>query len=373
MTVDAPIWAEVDLGCIRRNAQRIKGMLQPGTRLLAVVKANAYGHGEVEAARAAIEGGADWLGVARVQEGLALRRTGIDRPILLLAEPPPGALSAAVAFDLTPTVYTERSVRELADLAAMQATRIKVHVKVDTGMHRYGVACEHAEEFLGLIGARGSVDVEGIWTHFAVAEDVTNPFTIKQCSRFMELLASMAPRDGLIRHICNSAGTITLPSAHLDMVRAGIAIYGIYPAPRLAPLVDLEPAMSVKSRVGLVKRLAAGEAISYGQRYTLSRDAYVATIPCGYADGLRRSLSNNGDVLIRGRRYGISGTITMDHFLVDVGDDSVEVGDEVVILGSQGGEWITAQEIADRIDTIPYEVVCGISARVPRYYRDSAP
>ena len=216
-----------------------------------------------------------------------------------------------------------------------------------------------------------SIDVEGLWTHFAVAEDVTNAFTIKQCTRFFELLRSVNPGKGVIRHICNSAGTITLPSAHLDMVRVGIAMYGIYPAPRLSALVDLEPAMSLKSRVGMVKRLAAGEAISYGQRYTMSRDGYVATVPCGYADGLRRSLSNMGEVLIRGRRYGISGTITMDHFLVDVGDDPVEVGDEVVILGSQGSESISAQEIADHIGTIPYEIVCGISARVPRLYKDS--
>jgi alanine racemase len=238
-------------------------------------------------------------------------------------------------------------------------------------MHRYGIPCEDAEEFLELIGALGCLDVKGIWTHFAVAEDVTNSFTIKQCSRFNELLGRLSPSDGVIRHICNSAGTITLPSAHMDMVRAGIAIYGIHPSPDLAALIELEPAMSLKSRVGMVKLLRAGESISYGQRYTMSRDGCVATIPCGYADGLRRSLSNNGEVLIRGRRFGISGTITMDHFLVDVGDDPVEVGDEVVILGTQGGERITAQEVADHMDTIPYEVVCGVSARVPRFYRDS--
>jgi len=241
-------------------------------------------------------------------------------------------------------------------------------------MHRYGVACEQAEEFLDLLRGLPGLRVEGIWTHFAVAEEVANSFTSQQHKLFGELLDSLGPKaDGLIRHMSNSAGALTLPEAHLDLVRTGIATYGIYPSPALAGTVELEPAMSLKSRVGLVKRLAAGEAISYGQRYKLSRDGLVATIPCGYADGLRRALGNHGEVLIRGRRYRISGTITMDHFLVDAGDDVVEIGDEVVILGRQRDDRITAQEMADKLGTIPYEVVCGISARVRRIYLNRQP
>ena len=362
------LWAEVDLDCIRRNVSRIKGLIRPGTLLLAVVKANAYGHGEVEAAGAAIDGGADWLGVARVEEGAALRRAGIDRPILLLAEPPVNALPAAARYNLTPTIYTEAAARAWAEQAG-PSRRLRCHLKVDTGMHRYGVPCDEAERFIDLVRSLDGLELEGIWTHFAVAEDVSNSFTSQQHKLFGELLDGLGRKtDGLIRHMSNSAGSLTFPEAHLDLVRTGIATYGIYPSPALAGTLELEPAMSLKSRVGMVKRLAAGESISYGQRYTLERDGLVATIPCGYADGLRRALTNTGEVLIRGRRYRISGTITMDHFLVDVGDDEVQIGDEVVILGRQGDEEVTAQEMADKLGTIPYEVVCGISARVRRIY-----
>ncbi|HEU4868441.1 MAG TPA: alanine racemase [Actinomycetota bacterium] len=362
------LWAEVDLACIRRNVSRIKGLITPGTLLLAVVKANAYGHGEVEAAGAAIDGGADWLGVARVEEGAALRRAGVDRPILLLAQPPLNALPAAAEYNLTPTIYTEEAARAWSEQAGPSG-RLRCHLKVDTGMHRYGVPCEDAGRFIDLMRSLDGVELEGIWTHFAVAEDVSNSFTSQQHKLFGELLDGLGSRtEGLIRHMSNSAGSLTFPEAHLDLVRTGIASYGIYPSPALSETLELEPAMSLKSRVGMVKRLPAGESISYGQRYTLSRDGWVATIPCGYADGLRRALTNSGEVLIRGKRYRISGTITMDHFLVDAGDDELQVGDEVVILGRQGDEEVTAQEMADKLETIPYEVVCGISARVRRVY-----
>ncbi|CAN5796262.1 alanine racemase [soil metagenome] len=367
-TESLALWAEVDLGCIRRNVARIKDLLNPGTLLLSVVKANAYGHGEVEAAGAAIDGGADWLGVARVEEGAALRRAGIDRPILLLAQPPVSALPAAAEYHLTPTVYTEEAARAWSEQAG-PGRRLRCHLKVDTGMHRYGVPPQAAAAFIDLLGALDGVELEGIWTHFAVAEDVSSSFTSQQHKLFVELLDELGPRtEGLIRHMSNSAGSLTFPEAHLDLVRVGIAGYGIYPSPALADRVELEPAMSLKARVGMVKRLPAGESISYGQRYTLENDSLVATVPCGYADGLRRSLTNLGEVLIRGKRYRISGTITMDHFLVDAGDDELEAGDEVVILGRQGEEQVTAQEMAEKLETIPYEVVCGVSARVRRIY-----
>ncbi len=362
------LWAEVDLDCIRRNVARIKALLKPGTLMLSVVKANAYGHGEVEVAGAAIDGGADWLGVARVEEGAALRAAGIDRPILLLAQPPLSALPAAAEHNLTPTIYTEEGARAWSEQAG-GAKRLSCHLKVDTGMHRYGVPREAAAAFMDLLDALEGVELGGIWTHFAVAEEVSNSFTSQQHKLFLELLDELGPRtDGLIRHISNSAGALTFPEAHLDLVRVGIAGYGIYPSPALADTVELEPAMSFKARVGMVKRLPAGESISYGQRYTLARESVVATVPCGYADGLRRSLTNLGEVLIRGKRYPIAGTITMDHFLVDAGEDELSAGDEVVILGRQGTEQITAQDMAGKLGTIPYEVVCGVSARVRRIY-----
>jgi alanine racemase len=370
---DLALWAEVDVGRIRANVARLRGLLQPGTRLLAVVKADGYGHGAVMTARAALAGGADWLGVARVAEGAALRAAGITAPVLMLAEPPAGAVARAVELELVPTLYTPESVRRFARAAREAGTVVPVHVKVDTGMHRYGVDPTDVAAFLAAVAREEGLRLEGLWSHFAVAEDVLNPYTKQQFERFNDVLAQAAltlgpDAGGLIRHLSNSAGILTFPEAHFDMVRAGIAVYGIYPSPELAERVPLEAAMSFRSRVGMTKLLKAGESVSYGQRFVMPRDGLLATVPCGYADGLRRALTNCGDVLIRGRRYRISGTVTMDHFMVDAGDAVVEPGDEVVLLGRQGSEEITAQEVADRLSTIPYEVVCGIGARVPRVY-----
>jgi alanine racemase len=370
---DLPLWVDVDLGALRRNVGRLKSHLQPRTSLLAVVKANGYGHGDVRVAQAAIEAGAEWLGIARVQEGASLRRAGITTPILLLAEPPLGAVEQAVDLGLVPTIYTAEIAGAFSDRAVDDGRTIPVHLKVDTGMHRYGVVPEAAEEMVDLIDRLDGLELEGFWSHFAVAEDVDTPLTRRQYEIFSGLFESLGPRaDGLTKHLANSAAILTFPESHLDMVRAGIAMYGIYPSPEQSDRTDLEPVMSLRSRVGLTKRLPAGEPISYGQRYTTSRETTVATIPVGYADGLPRSLTNRGEVLIGGRRYRISGAVTMDHFLVDVGDDDVKSGDEVVILGRQGSEEITAQEIADRLGTIPYEVVCGVSARVERVYSEDA-
>ncbi|MGH2707941.1 MAG: alanine racemase, partial [Actinomycetota bacterium] len=278
-------------------------------------------------------------------------------------------------------LYTLPFARVLGAEARRAGRRIPVHVKVDTGMHRYGVAPEEVGAFWKELEALESLRVEGIWSHFAVAEEVLNPFTERQHRRFLEVLGTLgalgspgAPgerADGFLRHLSNSAGLLTFPEAHLDMVRAGIAIYGIHPSPALEDRVRLEPALSLKARVGLARPLRMGEAISYGQRYVLARDGSVATVPCGYADGLSRSLTNRGEVLIRGRRYRISGTVTMDHFMVDLGGDEVSAGDEVVLLGRQETEAITAREIADTLGTIPYEVVAGLSARVPRVYLEA--
>lgn len=365
----AALWAEVDVAKIKRNVASLRSLLPPATRLLAVVKANGYGHGDAPVAAAAVEGGAEWLGVARVDEGRSLRDSGISNSVLLLAEPPPTSIDAVFDLDLTPTVYSEDLALELSSHAQRRNTNRSVHLKVDTGMHRYGVQPEDFVSFFDRVAGLKGLEIAGIWSHFAVAEDVLNPYTKQQYARFLDILDALGTRvDGLIKHLANSAGTITFPEAHLDMVRAGIAVYGIHPSRDLAERIPLEPALSFKSRVGHVKRLAMGEAISYGQTYSLPRDATVVTIPCGYADGLRRALSNKGAVLIGGKRYQICGNITMDHFLVDVGDDEIEVADEAVMIGRQGGNEITAHEIADLLGTIPYEVVCGISARVPRFY-----
>lgn len=370
MIEDLALWAEIDLQAIRDNVRSLKGLLVPGTKFLAVVKANGYGHGDAPVAKAAVEAGADWLAVARVQEAESLRRAGIQVPILLLAEPGLGALRQVVELGLTPTVYTQHMARAISQ---MNAGNIQVHLKVDTGMHRYGVEPDEMQALVDLIDGLRGIEISGIWSHFAVADDVLNPYTKQQYAAFMDALDRLGPRArGWLKHLSNSAGTMTFPEAHFDMVRAGIAVYGIHPSKELSERVQLRPAMSVKSRVGLTKRLRKGETISYGQLYTLTSDATVVTIPAGYADGLRRALTNKGAVLIRSRRYRICGAVTMDHFLTDVGDDHVEVGDEVVLLGTQGEESISADEIAEALDTISYEIICGINARVPRIYVGAA-
>lgn len=360
------VWAEVDLGAIKRNVERIVAFVAP-SRVLAVVKADGYGHGGLQAARAALEGGAAWLGVARVGEGEALRDAGITAPVLLLAEPPPAQRRRALQARLTPALYTPEAARDYS--AAATGRPVAVHVKIDTGMHRYGLAPPQGKEFFDLLARLEGIEVEGIWTHLAVAEDPGNPMNADQHQAFLDVLEQLGSLGhGLIRHVSNSAAAFNFPEARMDMVRAGISIYGISPFNDGQDPVTLEPALSLKSRVSLVKRLPAGEALSYGAHYRLANDAFVVTVPCGYADGLPRALGGRGEVLIRGKRHKISGTITMDHFLVDAGDDEVESGDEVVVIGRQGDDCISAHEVASNLGTIPYEVVCGISARVPRIY-----
>jgi alanine racemase len=368
-----PVWAEVDLGALRANARWLAAEVAPA-QLCAVVKAFGYGHGPVRAAEAALAGGATWLAVATVEEGLQLRQAGITEPVLLLSEPPAAALADVVAWRLTPTLYTEDGVAAAARAVASYGGRavLPVHVKVDTGMHRVGALPEQAVAVAAAVARHRGLELEGLCTHFAVADEPDDPFTKQQLARFHDVvdrLASLGVRPSLL-HAANSAGAIAFPEARLDMVRCGIALYGLAPAPELAPAcAGLRPAMSVKARVTLVKRVAAGERISYGLRYRFARPATVATVPMGYADGLPRRLSAlGGQVAIGGRLRPIAGTVTMDQITVDCGDDDVAPGDEVVLLGRQGGAEVTAWDWAQRLGTIAYEVVCGISSRVPRDY-----
>lgn len=370
-----PVWAEIDLGAVRRNAGRLAELAAPA-ELCAVVKAQAYGHGPVRVAEAALQGGASWLAVALVEEGVALRVAGITEPVLLLSEPPPGAWAEVVRHRLTATVYTHGAIEAAAKAVAdAGADPLPVHVKVDSGMHRVGAAPDDAVELAALVDARGELVLDGVFTHLAVADELDNPFTGEQLARFGRVLDALAARRVRPRlvHAANSAATVAVPDARFDLVRCGIALYGLPPAPVLEGAVELEPAMSLKAQVSYVKEVPAGEAVSYGLRYRLAGPSMIATVPVGYADGVPRRLgATGGEVLVRGRRRPIAGTITMDQLMVDCGDDrEVRAGDEVVLLGRQGGEEVTAWEWATRLDTIAYEVVCGISARVPRVWLPS--
>jgi alanine racemase len=359
-----PTWVEVDLEAIRHNARVLK---PSGAELMAVVKANGYGHGDVEVARAAIEAGATWCGVALVEEGLRLRAGGIEEPILVLSELPPGSEAIAVAHRLTPTLSSDEGLRRLAEAAR---GGVAVHVKIDTGMHRVGVwPPEEAPAFAARVEAAG-LQVEGLFTHFARSEEDERT-TKEQLAWFLETAegvreAGPSPR---ILHAANTGATIRHPESHLDLVRPGIGLYGIEPAPGVGAQLGLRPALRWRSEVAAVKRLPAGEAISYGHRYRLDRDAWIATVPVGYADGYPRQLTDRGEVLVGGRRRPVAGTVTMDQLLIDCDDHEVEPGEEVVLIGDQGGEAIRADELGRLFGTIGYEIVCRIGERVPRRYR----
>jgi len=365
-----PTWGEVDLGAVRANTRRLASLADPSA-LLAVVKADGYGHGAVPVARAALEAGASWLGVALVEEGTALRAAGIEAPILVLSEPPAGAAPVVVDAGLTPVVYTAPGIEALAKAVADgTADPLPVHLKVDTGMHRVGCAPDEAADLVAAVTARPELRLEGICTHFAVADEPDRPETRAQLDEFCRLIADLE-RAGTrppIVHAANSAGLLQFPDARFDLVRVGIALYGVAPGPTPSA-VPLDPALSLRARVTYVKSLPAGARLSYGLRYTLERAGTVATVPVGYADGVPRNLGlQGGEVLLHGRRYPIAGAVTMDQLMVDVGEDDVEAGDEVVLLGTQDGEAITAEEWADRLGIIAYEVVTGIGPRVPRRY-----
>ena len=360
-----PTVAVIDRDAVRHN---VRALDREGTEYMAVVKANGYGHGAVPIARAALEAGAAWLGVALVEEGIALREAGITAPVLVLTEFPRGSEKEALTADLTPVLYTEEGIEGLAEAAEALGRRARAHVKVDTGMHRVGLLADLAEGFLERAAER--LEVEGILTHFAKSEAPDDPATRQQLSTFGRLLTGLSER-GLrppVCHAANTAASMVIPESRLDLVRIGIGTYGVAPDPSLAGFADLRPVMSLRSRVSLVKRIGRGHAVSYGFTYRLGRDANIAMVPVGYADGFARSLSNRARVLIRGQRYPVVGTVTMDQLLVDCGDDPVEAGDEVVLWGRQGEDEILVEDVAAWWGTIGYEVVCAVSERVPRDY-----
>lgn len=368
-------WAEVSLDAIRANVAELRRVAAPA-EVCAVVKADGYGHGAVPVAQAALEAGAAWLAVAQVPEAAALRQFGIDAPILLLSEPPLGQVDDALDAAVAVTVCSERLVAVLSRAVADRGgPPCPVHLKVDTGMRRIGVAPTEAVALATRIDTDPHLDLAAVWTHCAIADEPADPFTARQVDRYETVLADLA-RAGIdvpLRHAANSAAAIAHPSSRYDLVRCGIAIYGIPPAPALAGSVALHPAVHLATEVSFVKPVAKGDGISYGLRHRVERDTTVATLPIGYADGVPRRLGlEQQEVLIRGRRHRMIGAVTMDQLMVDVGPDSdVGVGDEAVLLGAQGEERITPDDWATRLDTIAYEVVCAIGARVERRYSSS--
>jgi alanine racemase len=365
-----PAWAEIDLGAIRHNVSTVRARLSPGCEYMAVVKANAYGHGDIDSAKAALEGGATWLGVILVAEARRLRDAGIEAPVLLLHEPAAGDVAEALALGLRMPVFTTETLEAIVAAAERASTTARVHVKVDTGLNRLGVQPASLEDFAALVAKQPRVEVEGVFSHFAIAEEPNHPDTVHAVERFGDALDRLESYGitPAIRHIGSSATALAHPTAHFDLVRVGISTYGIAPAAALEGAPELRPAMTLKARVAMAKRVPAGEGVSYGLRYRLERERTIATIPLGYADGWPRHTTGRTSLLIRGRRYPVVGTICMDSFMADLGDDHCEIGDEVVLIGSQGNERITATEVAEQLGTIAYEVVTGITSRIERVF-----
>jgi alanine racemase len=365
-----PVWAEIDLDALRHNIRTLDE--RAGTaEVMGVVKGYAYGHGNPTCARVMIEAGATRIGVARIAEALHLRDAGIEAPIHVFTEPPYEAAPAIVEKDLTAAVYTPEFARALSDAAEQAGTRVPVHVKFDTGMHRVGLPVDDIADAMELMRRLPGLELEGAWSHLAVADIPDHPFTRKQIDLFMEILDRLA-RQGIefrYRHIANSAATLSLPESHLDLVRCGIASYGLSPGAELpASDHDLKPVMSLRARVNMVKSVPAGEGLSYGLNYELPQAGRVVTIPAGYADGYDRRLSGRADVLIGGSRFKVSGTVCMDQFMVDVGNEDVMTGTTATLMGSDGDETISAEELAAHIGTINYEVTSRVPSRVPRFY-----
>lgn len=378
MSAVRPTRVEVDLEAIAHNVRALRAHVAP-TPVWAVVKADGYGHGAVPVARAALAAGAEGLAVALVEEARALRAAGIDGRVLLLSEPPVAAAPAVVAAGVEPAVFSEAMVAAL-DAAALDAAGrpLPVHLKVDTGMHRVGCAPDEAVALATAVDRAPGLRLASVWTHLAVADEpARDAFTAEQLDRLAGAIAAIEAAGIAVpaRHAANSAGLIAHPAARHDLVRAGIAVYGIAPSPALAGRVDLRPALRLVSEVAHVKEVGPGEGVSYGLRWAPAERTVVATVPVGYADGVRRRLGAvGGEVLIGGRRCRIAGTVTMDQVTVDCGPGAtVARGDEVVLLGRQGDEEVTAEEWAERLDTIGYEVACALGPRLPRTYTEVRP
>jgi len=383
--LDHPItWAEINLEAYAHNIRELKRITRPPARLMAVVKANGYGHGAVEVAREALQNGAQYLGVARINEAIPLRKAGLEAPILIFGYSPPDLAPMLIDYELTQTVYSLTTATALSEQATRKGKKIKVHLKVDSGMGRLGFLLDAdndapdskavknpVREIEGITRLPG-LTMEGIFTHFATADSADKSYAYLQLGRFMNFLHRLQ-KEGLeppVRHAANSGALIDLPDAHLDMVRPGIATYGLHPSDEVDKrIVDLKPVMTLKSKIIHLKRVPPGFNISYGITFQTKNHTTIATVPVGYADGYNRRLSSRGHMLVHGQRVPIVGRVCMDLTMLDVGAVAgPALEDEVVVFGEQGNEAVTADEIASSLDTINYEVVSTITARVPRVY-----
>lgn len=361
-----PTWAEINLDNLAHNFQQIKNRVNR-CKVMVAVKADAYGHGLIPVSKKLASIGADFLGVASIDEGIKLREAQITTPALVLGPVLKKDIGPFFEYNLTAAVCDEELASALDSRARACNKKANVHIKIDTGMGRAGMLYQQAVDFIRKIKWMEFVNIEGLFTHFPLA-DKDKGFTLKQIDIFNSILAGLKKHniEVPLTHTANSIGAIDYLSSHFNMVRPGLAVYGLYPKQDLD--IELRPALSLKSRVIFVKEVPQGWGVSYGHNYITEKRTRIATLPIGYGDGYPRNLSDKADVLIAGRRFKIRGKVCMDQMMLDVGDAPVKIGDEVVLIGSQGKDKITAEELADLAGTIPYEIVCGLGARIPRVY-----
>lgn len=367
--VQRPTRVEVDLTAIRHNIECIRSLVAD-TPIMGIVKANAYGHGLVRLSRELLERGVEQLGVAFLEEGIALRRAGIDAPVLVLGGILGDQVSHYLEHDLMPTASSVFKLNQIEEAAAAMGMRARVHLKIDTGMERIGIHYYNAHQLFEAAVAAKHCDLCGVFSHFAESHAVDRSYTRLQLERFHEAL-DFFPRHSLpmpTRHIANSGAILQHPEAILDMVRPGIMLYGVYPSDETQRTVALRPVLTLKTCVVYFKVVPKGARVGYDGKWVAPDDTRVITLPVGYGDGYRRALSNKGSALVGGKRYPIVGSISMDQMMVNIGQDTAYNGDEAVLIGSQGAESISIEEIAELVDTTPYEIMVGINTRVPRRY-----
>ncbi|MFQ5674264.1 MAG: alanine racemase [bacterium] len=365
--------AEINLSAIVSNLLSIKERVAPAG-VMAVVKANAYGHGLSEVAKVALENGVQYLGVARVEEGIRIRRFESDKPVLVFGGFMANEVPEFLKNNLELTVFDLRLAESLSTTARELGAVAKVHIKVDTGMGRVGLQWQEAAEFITRVWELSHVQVVGIYTHFASSDSADNSFADIQLHRFRQVLSELDDRgvEIPVKHAANSGAILDLPASYFDLVRAGVSLYGYYPSANTSESLRLTPSMTLKSQVISVREVEAGTKISYDATYETQRRTRMAVVAIGYGDGYNRLLSNQGEVLINGKRYPVRGRVCMDHIMVETGPEAeIRIGDEVVLLGRQGAEEISIDEICTKLNTIPYEFTTLISDRVPRVYKES--
>lgn len=366
-----PAWVEINLAAIRHNLQEVRRLVGPTVDIMAVIKAEAYGHGAIPVAKAAIAAGASWLGVAMPEEGIALREAGLTTPILIFGPIQPNQVIPVVKHDLTAAVCNIESAIALSEEAVRTGKTAKAHLKVDSGMGRVGIGPEAAIEFMRKLRELPGLQVSGIFSHMATADEKDKSYAKHQIQIFSSVITNLKTA-GLLpekAHLANSAGIMELPESHFNMVRAGIMLYGLYPSNEVdRQKAKLEPVLSLKAKVTFIKRVPKGTGISYGQKYHTGQESTIATIPIGYADGWSRMLTNKAEVIVHGKKFPVVGTICMDQCMIDLKDEPVNIGEVVVLIGNLGKESISADKIAEKLGTINYEVTCMLSNRLPKVF-----